>query len=89
MLAGRRTHVRKCCGPGVCRCLTFLALVFPAAAIVGKRGLRIYPENAAQAEIPLSEGTPKAEGLGYANQVINIISQLDFLSAQLLPITYR
>jgi len=27
----------------------FLALVFPAAAIVGKRGLRIYPENAAQA----------------------------------------
>jgi hypothetical protein len=42
-------------GPGVCRCLILFALVFPAAATEGKRGLRIYPENAAASRKPVSE----------------------------------
>lgn len=40
MLAERRTHARKCCGPGVCRCLILLDQEFPAMGHCGQKGSR-------------------------------------------------
>ena len=49
-LAKRGNHARKCCWPGVCRGLIYLALVFPAAATVGaKRGSGSIPKMLQQA----------------------------------------